>query len=66
MTQNSPDECAVLDAVDDVPTTFETILIRTDLSVTAAAAACDHLVESGALLAGAGWWSRNLEPVRNC
>jgi len=62
---NSPEECAVWDAVDDVPTAFETILIRTDLSVTAAAAACNHLVETGALLAGSGWWSRNLEPVRN-
>ncbi len=59
--QNSPEERAVWDAVDDVPTAFETILIRTDLSVTAAAAACDHLVESGVLLTGAGWWSRNLE-----
>ncbi len=64
--QDSPEECAVWDAVDDVPTAFETILIRTDLSVTAAAAACNRLVESGALLAGSGWWSRNLEPVRNC
>ncbi len=62
---SSPEECAVWDAVDDVPTAFETILIRTDLSVTAAAAACNRLVETGALLAGSGWWSRNLEPVRN-
>jgi DNA processing protein len=61
--RDSPEECAVWDAVDDVPTAFETILIRTDLSVTAAAAACDHLVERGALLAGSGWWSRNLESL---
>jgi DNA processing protein len=49
---------AVWEAVDDTPTAFETILIRTDLSIAAAAAACDELVASGLLLAGAGWWSK--------
>jgi DNA processing protein len=48
---------ALLDAVDDTPTAFETILIRTDLSIAAAAEACDQLVEQGILRAGAGWWS---------
>jgi DNA processing protein len=48
----------VWEAVDDTPTAFETILIRTDLSIAAAAVACDELVASGALLAGAGWWSK--------
>jgi DNA processing protein len=49
---------AVWDAVDDTPTAFETILIRTDLSIVSAAEACDELVERGALKTGAGWWSR--------
>jgi DNA processing protein len=48
---------ALLDAVDDTPTAFETILIRTDLSIAAAAEACDQLVERGILRSGAGWWS---------
>ncbi len=48
---------AVLAAVDDVPTRFETILIRTGLSIASAAEACDQLTEQGSLLAGAGWWS---------
>ena len=60
--RNSAEECAVWDAVDDAPTAFEMILFRTDLSVTAAATACDHLVESGVLLAGSGWWSWNSKP----
>jgi DNA processing protein len=54
----SPPQRAVLNAVDDSPTAFETILIRTDLSIASAAEACEQLVESGALDAGAGWWSR--------
>jgi DNA processing protein len=55
----SPCQRAVFDAVDDTPTAFETILIRTDLSIAEAAEACDQLVERGALLSGAGWWSRD-------
>lgn len=49
---------AVLRAVDDTPTGFETILIRADLSIAPAAQACDELVELGLLRAGAGWWSK--------
>jgi DNA processing protein len=49
---------AVLGAVDDTPTAFETILIRTDLSVSSAAQACDELDDLGFLRAGAGWWSK--------
>ena len=49
---------AVWAAVDDTPTAFETILIRTDLTIPVAAEACQKLVESGALLAGVGWWSK--------
>jgi DNA processing protein len=49
---------AVLGAVDDTPTAFETILIRSDLPIAAAAKACDELVELGLLRAGAGWWSK--------
>ena len=55
----SASQRAVFDAVDDTPTFLETILIRTDLSIAAAAAACDHLVGRGVLICGAGWWSRN-------
>jgi DNA processing protein len=47
----------LLEAVDDTPTAFETILIRTDLSIAAVAEACDQLVERGILRSGAGWWS---------
>ena len=54
-----PDQCAVLDAIDDAPTRFETILIRTGLSIASAAEACDALVEQGLVIAGAGWWSRS-------
>ena len=49
---------SVLDAVDDTPTSFETILLRTGLSFALAAEACEDLVEAGRLLAGAGWWSK--------
>jgi len=49
---------SVMDAVDDTPTTFETILLRTDLTIALAAEACEDLVASGLLLAGAGWWSK--------
>ena len=45
-------------AVDDTPTAFETILIRTDLSIPAAAEACQKLIEGGVLVSGAGWWSK--------
>ena len=48
----------VWEAVDDTPTAFETILIRTDLSIAAAAEACERLVEQGVLVSGAGWWSK--------
>ena len=48
----------VWEAVDDTPTSFETILLRTDLSIAAAAQVCEQLVEVGALLSGPGWWSR--------
>ena len=54
-----PAQRAVLDAIDDVPTRFETILLRTGLSIGAAAEACDLLVERGSIISGAGWWSRN-------
>jgi DNA processing protein len=49
---------SVLDAVDDTPTTFETILLRTGLSTARAAEACEDLVAAGLVLAGAGWWSK--------
>ncbi len=50
-------ERALLEAVDATPTAFETILIRTDLTIAEAAEACDRLVERGVLRSGAGWWS---------
>lgn len=53
----SANDRAVLAAIDDVPTHLETILSRTDLSIADVAKACDRLTDSGALVAGAGWWS---------
>jgi DNA processing protein len=55
----SGDERTVWEALDDTPTAFETILIRTDMSVASVAEACDQLVERGLIHSGAGWWSRN-------
>ncbi|HEV3266340.1 MAG TPA: DNA-processing protein DprA [Acidimicrobiales bacterium] len=49
---------SVLEAVDDTPTTFETILLRTGLAIAQAAEACEDLVDGGLLRAGAGWWSK--------
>jgi DNA processing protein len=49
---------SVIDAVDDTPTTFETILLRTNLTIALAVEACEDLVAAGLLLAGAGWWSK--------
>ena len=46
------------EAVDDTPTTVETVLLRTDLSLAAATVAGEELVARGLLAAGAGWWSR--------
>jgi hypothetical protein len=45
-------------AVEDTPTTFESILLRSDLSVAEAAEACGQLVDMELLVDGAGWWSR--------
>jgi len=49
---------SVWEAVDDTPTTVETVLLRTDLSLSALVTAGGQLVEAGLLTAGAGWWSR--------
>ncbi len=49
---------SVWQAVDDTPTAVATVLLRTDLSLSALTAAGDELVEQGFLIAGAGWWSR--------
>jgi DNA processing protein len=57
-TELTASERSVLQALDEVPTAFETILIRTDLSIAAAAAACDRLVEQGSVACGPGWWCR--------
>ena len=51
-------ERSVWEAVDDTPTSVETVLLRTDLSLAALTAAGEVLVERGLLAAGAGWWSR--------
>lgn len=51
-------QCSVWEAVDDTPTTVETVLLRTDLSLAALTAAGEALVDQGLLTAGAGWWSR--------
>jgi DNA processing protein len=50
---------AVLDAVDETPTVFETILLRTNLPIPEAAQACEELVGAGLLTTGPGWWSRD-------
>jgi DNA processing protein len=50
---------AVWDAVDDTPTTIETVLLRTDLAVATVAVAVADLVRRGLLTEGAGWWSRS-------
>jgi DNA processing protein len=52
-------ERRVLEALDDIPTAFETILLRTDLSIAAAAEACDRLVQQGSVAYGPGWWCKN-------
>jgi DNA processing protein len=54
----SDDQRAVWNAVEDGPTTFETILIRTGLSIGTAAEACGHMVDCDLLVAGGGWWTR--------
>ena len=50
---------AVLAAVDETPTIFETILLRTNLSIPQAAHACEELADAGLLTSGPGWWSRD-------
>jgi len=57
-TDLTPLQRSVLEALDETPTPFETLLLRTDLSVAEAAQACEHLVERGMVETGAGWWSR--------
>ncbi len=57
LPEGSP-ERAVLEAVEDVPTSFETILLRTALAIPEAVDACHRLVAEGRLRSGAGWWSR--------
>ena len=52
-------ERAVWDAVDDTPTTVETVLLRTNLSLAALTEAGDGMADRGLLVAGAGWWSRS-------
>jgi DNA processing protein len=54
----SEEQRRVWEAVDDHPTSLETILLRTGLPIAAIAMACDELVTREALVAGAGWWAR--------
>lgn len=54
----TPNQRAVLSAVDDRPTALEAIVLRTGLSIAEAAAVCDDLVTGGSLVSGAGWWSQ--------
>jgi len=51
-------ERTVWDAVDGTPTTVETVLLRTNLSLAALIEAGDRLTVRGLLVAGAGWWTR--------
>ena len=48
---------AVLAALESSPTTMDTILRRTGLSLAHAAAACDLLTRAGTVDAGPGWWA---------
>ncbi|HEY6622970.1 MAG TPA: DNA-processing protein DprA [Acidimicrobiales bacterium] len=51
------DPRAVLAALESSPTTMDTILLRTSLSLARAAAACDSLTRAGTVDAGPGWWA---------
>jgi DNA processing protein len=51
-------ERAVWEVLDDTPTTVETVLLRTGLSLGAVGLAVGGLEERGLVVAGAGWWSR--------
>jgi DNA processing protein len=51
-------EQAVWDAIDDTPTTVETVLLRTNLSLAALTEAGLGLTSRGLLVGGAGWWIR--------
>jgi predicted Rossmann fold nucleotide-binding protein DprA/Smf involved in DNA uptake len=51
-------ERAVWDAIDDSPTTVETVLLRTNLSLAALTEAGLELISRGFLVGGAGWWTR--------
>ncbi len=54
----STPQLAVWRAVEDTPVAFESILIRTGLSIAVVAKACDQLVTRGLLESGGGWWAR--------
>ncbi len=56
---STEEQRSVLAAVDETPTVFETILLRTNLSIPQAARACEELVDAGMLTSGPGWWSRD-------
>lgn len=58
-TPTTEEQRAVLEAVDETPTVFETILLRTNLPIAEAAQACEELVDTGLLTSGPGWWSRD-------
>jgi DNA processing protein len=51
------DARTVLTALEDSPTTMDSILRRTGFSLARAAAACDALARAGAVDAGPGWWA---------
>jgi DNA processing protein len=48
---------SVLASIDATPTSFETILSRTDMGIAAVARICDDLVAHRLLRSGDGWWS---------
>ncbi len=55
---SDPIERSVWAAVDANPTDVETVMVRTGLSLGAARAAAERLVDQGRLMSGVGWWSR--------
>jgi len=51
-------ERVVWEAVGSEPTSIESVLLRTNLSLATLSGTADTLVRRGLLVEGAGWWSR--------
>jgi len=51
-------EAAVLQAVEDVPSSLEQVVVRANLKVGTVALALEHLVDAGLVESAQGWWQR--------